>query len=584
MPLPAVMESSSTASRSAPRRPLSGLLSRHVTIDWGASDDPRAVYVLGGLMVLAGVVLMYMGRGETFFYDEWAYVVEKFGGGLNSLLQPHSEHFSLIPIAIYKVLFHLAGINHYQVYRLVLVVMHLICVGLVFDIAKRRIGAWPALVAAALILFLFAAWQDLIWAFQISFVGSVAGGLAAWALVDRDTRRTDILAAIALGVALSSSGLGIPFVPGLAIELAWQRRWRRLWLVAIPFALYVLWYTQYGVNMVTSDSIAQSPQWILNMAAAGIGGLAGRDVDWGVPMAVVAIALALRRLAGDLRISPRLVGATVTGVAYWTLTGISRSTIQAPDESRYVYLGAVCVVVIALELLPPLHFNGRKMALAAIVLVATTLMGLESLHNNALTLRSDGQIIAAQLGALQLDAKYAAPLYSPSSSLAPNIQAGPYLHTAKAMGSYAGDSVSALLAANPTAQLNADTVLLQILNPTPQPPASHTVGGQPPTIEAATNSTVMRTGSCVSVRPNVAGAVIYVTLPAGGVLLRDRTAAGLALALRRFSPTFSPISGQVAPRQRAVLVIPADAATTVPWRLAITLGALGSVVLCRLAK
>ena len=133
------------------------------------------------MMLVVGVLLMYMARGTTFFYDEWTYIVSKFGGGINSFLEPHNEHFSLIPIAIYKLMFRIVGMRDYPLYRLIVVVMHLVCVGLVYDIARRRIGAWPAVVAAVSILCLFTAWQNLLWAFQMSFVGSVMGGLAAWA-------------------------------------------------------------------------------------------------------------------------------------------------------------------------------------------------------------------------------------------------------------------------------------------------------------------------------------------------------------------------------------------------------------------
>ena len=372
-----------------------------LAIDWGARSDRRAVYVLVALMVGVGALLMYMGRGETFYYDDWAYVVEKYGGGLRSLLLPHSEHFSLIPIAIYKVLFHLVGIDHYQVFRLVLVVFHLICVALIYDLARRRIGAWPALVAATAILCLFAAWQNLIWAFQISFVGSVLGGLAAWALIDRNTRACDIGACVAVAVALSCSGLGLPFVPGIAIELLWLRQPRRLWLVAAPFALYLLWYSHYGVSMVlrrrSLPALSGSRTWPRRSWSAGRQGRRlGDPVDGGG-------ADARRSAVRERRERhPRLVGAVLTALTYWVLTGISRSLLQTPDESRYAYLSAVLVVVIALELAPAMRFPGRAVGLGIVVVGAGALMGWQTLHTNALVLRSDGQTIAAQLGGLQV--------------------------------------------------------------------------------------------------------------------------------------------------------------------------------------
>jgi hypothetical protein len=583
------MNTPSTAPRAAPRdsRTLGGSLTGLPArlraeldgIDWGADRDPRAVRLLCVLLVAVGAFLMYVGRGETFFYDDWAYVVEKFGGGIHSLLVPHNEHFSLIPIAIYKVLFHLVGINHYQVFRLVLVVFHLGCAALIYDLAQRRIGAWPALVAAAAILCLFAAWQNLIWAFQMSFVGSVLGGLAAWALIDRNTRACDIAACGAVAFALCCSGLGLPFVPGIAVELLWRRQPRRLWLVAAPFALYVLWYTQYGVSMVTSASIVASPQWIMNMAAAGVGALVGRDVDWGIPLSVVALTLAARRFVGGANVSPRLVGAVLTALTFWVLTGISRSLIQAPDESRYAYLSAVVVVVIAVELAPAVRFTGRAVGVGAVIVAVSAVMGWQTLHANAGTLRSDGQTIAAQLGGLQIVGDYAAPTYAPNPALAPNITAGPYLHTARAMRSYAGDSPATLLHEPAPLQTDADLVMLQVLNPMPEP-STRSPSGAPPRLDNVVAASVVRSGSCVTLTPLGPTALVDATLPPGGVLLRDHGKTPMIAALRRFAPTFLPISGSIVPRQSDALILAPDSAPSVPWHVQV--GLLSPLSICTL--
>jgi len=531
-------------------------------------------------MAVCGMFLMYMAHGTTFFYDEWDYVMNRFGGGLNSFLKPHNEHFSLIPVAIYKTLFHLVGMQHYPLYRLVLVVMHLICVWLVFDIARRRIGAWPALVAAVSILCLFTAWQNLLWAFQMSFVGSTMGGLAAWALIDRDTRATDIAAGVALGVALACSGLGIPFVPGIAIELAWQRRWRRLWLVAVPFALYVLWYTQYGVSMVTNNTANQSPQWILEMAAAAVGGLFGRDTDWGVPLTVLLVALAGWRIVKLERLSARFVGAFVTGFAFWILTGISRSTIQPPDESRYVYLGAVCVVVMAVELLPALRPTGRAMGIVALILVATTLMGWETMYNNAVTLRQDSQILAAQLGAMQLEQSHASAAYTPSPDLAPNINAGLYFHAMRAMGSGAGDSIGGILDSGFQGTAAADVVLLQLLAPGPVATPAAASGPIAPRLDTGTDAVAVRRGGCLDLRSTAATASADLFMPAGGVLIRNETRTPVALGLRRFSLAFTPIAAASADATDT-LAIPLDSAShELYWHL--QLSAFGRVAVCGL--
>ena len=560
----------SPPERLRPTSQLAQRIKRLAEIDWSAAEDRRAVWLLGALMLFVGVLLMYMARGTTFYYDEWTYIVSKFGGGINSFLEPHNEHFSLIPIAIYKLMFRIVGMRDYPLYRLIVVVMHLVCVALVYDIARRRIGAWPALVAAISVLWLFAAWQNLLWAFQMSFVGSVMGGLAAWALIDRDTRRCDIAAGVALGVALSCSGLGIPFVPGIAAELVWQRRWRRRWRVAVPFALYLLWYTHYGVNMVTTNSVIQSPQWILEMVAAGFGALVGRDTDWGVPVTVLLLWLAAKRVVAVERLSPRFIGAAITTVAYVVLTGVSRSTIQAPDESRYLYLGAVCLVMAAIELLPKMRPTGRAMGVATVFLLAAALMGWQTMHNNALVLRGESTLLAAQVGAMQLEAAHAPPAYAPDPTIAPPLTAAGYFKAMREMGNGAGDSPAAILASSVTDRIAADTVLLQLLAPAVAPRPLPAAAAPVPTLAGVNGARVVRSGSCLVLDPSAPTALVALAMPRGGVFIRNHGATSATLELRRFSAAYTPIAGVVPAHHADALAIPVDA-SSVPWYLQVSI-------------
>src|SRR4051794_10217054 len=66
------------------------------------------------LFVLVGAVplYLYLGRRQWFFLDEWDFLA---GRGLNAhdLLRPHNEHWSTIPVIVYRVLFHLFGLRSY---------------------------------------------------------------------------------------------------------------------------------------------------------------------------------------------------------------------------------------------------------------------------------------------------------------------------------------------------------------------------------------------------------------------------------------------------------------------------------------
>ena len=136
-----------------------------------------AALVLGLLMAIAGAALMYVGGGLTFVNDEWAFIYTRREWTLDVFLQPHVEHLVLFPVGVYKALFATVGLTEHWVYRLTVVGAHLVCVALVFVLARRRVGDGLALAASVLILFLGSAYENLLWPFQVGLVASVAAGL-----------------------------------------------------------------------------------------------------------------------------------------------------------------------------------------------------------------------------------------------------------------------------------------------------------------------------------------------------------------------------------------------------------------------
>lgn len=225
-----------------------------------AAVERRWPWALVLLLALEALILLYYGRGLTFYYDEWEFILRDYGGGPHLLLLPHVGNITIFPIISYKILFHLAGLNHYAVYRIEIIVLHLASATMIFALSARRIGHVPALVATSLVLFLGAVWEDLLWAFQIAYMLPIVCGLATWLLLEREDRRGDLAATACLIVAVGSSGVGIPLMIGVAVELAWRRQWSRIYLVTIPAVLYILWYLGYGVSQVTSESLSHTPK------------------------------------------------------------------------------------------------------------------------------------------------------------------------------------------------------------------------------------------------------------------------------------------------------------------------------------
>src|SRR4051794_15474747 len=99
-----------------------------------------AKWVLGALMAVCAALLMYAGRGLGFFYDEWIFVATRHQGTLDSFLQPHNEHFSLLPVTLYKLLFATVGLHPHWPYLLADVAVHLTCAWLLFSLLRSRVG------------------------------------------------------------------------------------------------------------------------------------------------------------------------------------------------------------------------------------------------------------------------------------------------------------------------------------------------------------------------------------------------------------------------------------------------------------
>jgi hypothetical protein len=534
-----------------------------------AGLERRRHWALATLLLGDLVVLLYMGRGLTFFFDEWDFVTHDYGGGLHSLLVAHVGNISILPIAVYKVLFHLVGLNHYVVFRCVVIALHLVAACLLYVLATRRLSPVPALLAVSIVLFLGAAWEDLLWAFQIGYLLSIVGGLAIWVLLERRDRFGDILALAALVVSLGSSSLGIPLAIGVATELAWAREWRRGWVVGVPALLYVAWYAGYGESQVTGETLIHAPGFAADLAAAACGAVIGRGLNWGRPLAVVGFLVLAWWLVGGRTVSARLVGLLASAVALWIITAATRSTISAPETSRYVYLGVVVIVLIGVELLHSVTTTPRALGVAALVVLFGALAGLTLMRDGAVSLRSTSKTLAAELGALELASAHAPPNYRPDPQRAPQVEAGPYLHTVRAIGSSPADSPHSILAADDGSRAAADSVLIALYAPTLMPvrrggAASRTSG---PELIALSGGVPGRNGGCLRLVPDSPAALsAELALSPRGVVVRDEGPAPVSAALRRFGPALHPLQQQVAGLGASSLAVPSDP-SPVPWIL-----------------
>ncbi len=208
---------------------------------FGCPSRVRQLHVLS--LVIAASLLLYNFTSPRWFnYDEWDFLANRsvhlFGG--NGILYPHNEHWSTIPILIWRALFSLVGVHHYWLYALPLIVAHLVCAHLLWRLMLRHdIDLWVATLLSATFLVLGVGWQNLTWAFQIGFVGSLAFGLLSIEAVEEDKL---VLPAVWGTCALMCSGMGVPMVVGSGlVALARRRPVLAIAATAPPAAIYALW-------------------------------------------------------------------------------------------------------------------------------------------------------------------------------------------------------------------------------------------------------------------------------------------------------------------------------------------------------
>ena len=338
----------------------------------------RLIVVLAALSFSAAI--LWLTRGYTFYFDEWTFILSAPDWSWTTLLQPHNEHPVMLTRAIYAALLATVGMRSYLPYMAVLLALHVVSVTLLFEVVRRRSGDLVAVASAALLLVLGAGWEDLLWAFQIQFAGSVACGLGmVLALQGPPGRRNAIIAAALLTASLMFSGVGLFFGVAAAVQLAAtpDRRNDLVWFAPVAIAA-ATWYLAFGRNggPTASPSVAEIAAlplyvvWGLGAGAAGLIGLGGLIGLAVLVLAMVALALGWRHVR---KVDAFGLGILAGLISFYAVTGIIRVQLgyQQSGAGRYVYVGAVFWLILLADAARRLPWRGTwRPALVACVFLA----------------------------------------------------------------------------------------------------------------------------------------------------------------------------------------------------------------------
>jgi hypothetical protein len=326
---------------------------------------PRAAVVAHALTLLAAfTVWAYLDRNLWFFGDEWDFLTRRgLDGAYFSIWAPHNEHWSVLPILLWRAIYSLEHLSSYWPYLIPLLLAHVIVVHLIWRRCLREAAdVWVATVVALLFALLGTGSENLTWAFQIGFVSSLLFGLLALEVAEGPVRaraprltsppgRDVTVAALALA-ALMCSTVGLATTLALGVVLLSRHGWwRTVRALAVPLGAFVVWFAVAGHaglkdtgDTLNASVFSKAPEFVASNLAQALGHVAGRGLV-GSPLAIVLAAWLLWRSPRLFRRHPAVLGAAAAAVLFYLLAALGRDRISATmSPSRYAYVGAALLM------------------------------------------------------------------------------------------------------------------------------------------------------------------------------------------------------------------------------------------------
>jgi hypothetical protein len=543
--------------------------------------------LLGAAVLGSAAVLFWLGRGLTFAYDEFAWL--EIGGlsALHNFFHPYGGHLIVLPYYVFRGMLELFGAS-YTAFSIVQVIGLSLVAVLVYIYCRRRIGPLLALAPPIVLLFIGGSYPVLLEPMiGIQFLAAVLPGFAAVVVLELEDRRWDVAACVLLCLSLAGFSESVPFVIGAALVVALSPNWkRRLWILAIPilgYAYWRHWAAQFESTGIVASNIPLLPAYFVDalavFAAAIFGAVAhvgagpwseirlsGYRSEWlwkGIAFTIaelIAIAVGIWALMRRGPIPRTLWPALGMLAALCAELGVILAPGRTAAEPRYLYAGAMLLMLVVVELLRGVRTTRLTVAIAA----ALTLLAVggnvarfrdarEFLDDYTHEARADMTVIrlAGLNGDQALTPNIDLPYSVPGGLI---LNSGPWLLVEERYGSQAY-SVAELQAQSEAVREEADRVATRSLRLKPKPAPA-----------------LPRSG-CRTLAPGAAGAAL--ALPPGGATLESTAPA--ELSLRRWASDFSVELKPLEPGSPQALTIPADAAR-VPWRLRIEGG--GKVSVC----
>jgi hypothetical protein len=543
-----------------------------------AIDERVLAWILLGVaMCISATWLMIAGKDLTFSGDDIFYygrLVDHNGvvsvtGGLEYFFAPHNGHLQILGKLIYRGLFLTVGTD-YTVFRAMEILAVFVSVLLLFVLMRRRVRPLAALIPCVLLLFFGYGEGSFLWPFNIHTIGALAFGLGALLTLERRDRRGDIATCVLLVLAVATVEVGLAFCVGVAVSvLRRDDRWRRAWIFAIPLALFAIWWLwarKFGQSEVALVNVKLIPIDFTNALAAVVGSIfglnpTGEGVDpnvtgvtpWGTVLAAFAVAgLAFRVRRGKVPFGLWVALAVV--LTYWfEITMADRP----PDSTRYLFVGAVAIFLIAASALRGLRITGPALIGAACVVALAIPPNISKFYDERASSVTDADNTRTEYAMYELARGRVDPEYLAVAD--PNVSAlGGSLFIPLTAGTYfeAADNFGAL--GFSLDQIRGESLGLRQI-------ADATLAGALK-LKLRPSEAPADPAACPRSLDGKPGSSVFFYLRRGGVLLGSLAQRPVHVSIGRFGTGGSGVSlGRLEPGEWADLRIPPDSAPDRWW-------------------
>jgi hypothetical protein len=372
----------------------------------GTNEGSRSSFVAFCLLAIAALPLyLSLGRRWWFYLDEWGFLTSRSAGSAGDLLRPYNQHWTTLPILMWRALWRVVGAHSYLPYQMLSVLSHVTVAALCRAVMRRGgVQPWVATIAAGSFLLFGTGAQNILSAFQITFTGALAFGFAQLLLADHEGRldNRDWLGLVAGVLGLMCSGVAVAMIAVVGVAALLRRGPRVAAFHTVPLvAIYLAWYERYGRS---GTKITGSIGTTISFARTGIDATfaaLGQTTGAGAMLGVSLIAgLALLWVASDVptrRARLAIPTALLVGTLVFFATAAvghkdGPAVVVLPKESRDLYVAAALMLPVIAIAVAQIVRRSRVLGTLATMLLLVGIPGNLSEASNFA--RSQAQLVA----------------------------------------------------------------------------------------------------------------------------------------------------------------------------------------------